>query len=82
MSTYPRLDSRITITYANDVSSKRGVPYVAVGHRGSNGYEHNLWFPSEFADFAKSHIGKEVTATFLFYSSRERTTLTGVALSE
>lgn len=82
MSTYPRLDARITITYANDVSSKRGVPYIAVGHRGENGYEHNIWFPSEYADFAKSHIGKEVTATFLFYSSRERTTLTGVALSE
>lgn len=79
---YPELTAKIVISYANDVTSKRGVPYIAVGHVGSNGFTHNLWFPVEFADFAKSHVGKEVTATFRFFSSRERTTLTPVALSE
>lgn len=80
-SMYPELTAKIVITFANDVTSKRGIPYISVGHVGSNGYTHNLWFPAEYADFAKSNIGKEVTATFRFFSSRERTTLTPVALS-
>lgn len=78
---YPEMTSRINIKYANDIVSKKGVPYVSVGH-DTNGYTHNLWFPAEYADFAKSHIGKEVTATFRFFSSRDRTYLSGVALSE
>lgn len=78
---YPELTSKILISYANDVTSGKGVPYVAVGHV-VNGFTHNLWFPVEYADFAKSHVGKEVTATFRFFSSRNRTYLTGISLSE
>lgn len=78
---YPELTSKIVISYANDVTSGKGVPYIAVGHV-VNGFTHNLWFPVEYADFAKSHVGKEVTATFRFFSSRNRTYLTGLSLSE
>lgn len=79
---FPELKSTFKIDYANPVTSKRGVPYVAVGFKNSNGYDQNFWFPAEFQEFAQSHVGKTVTATFRFFSSRERTTLTGVALSE
>lgn len=86
MTRYPFLETKITISYANDVTSNKGVPYVAVGfnYDSSNGrtYSSNQWFPSDYADFAKSHIGKEVTAQFRFFSSRDRTTLSGVALME
>ena len=82
MSKFPIVESRITIDYANPVTSKKGIPYVAVGFTNERGYQQNFWFPNEFLEFAQSHIGKEVTATFSFFSSRERTTLTGVALSE
>ena len=82
MSKFPVLESRINIDYANPVTSKKGIPYVAVGFTNERGYQQNFWFPNEFLEFAQSHIGKEVTATFSFYSSRERTTLSGGALSE
>lgn len=79
---FPELTSRIKIDYANSVTSKRGVPMVAVGFTTPSGYQQNFWFPGEFLDFASSHLGKEVTATFRFFSSRERTYLSGLSLSE
>lgn len=82
MSKFPRLESRIVIDYANPVTSKKGIPYVAVGFTNDRGYQQNYWFPNDFLEFAQSHVGKEVTATFNFFSSRERTTLSGVMLSE
>lgn len=82
MSNFPLLESRITIDYANEVQSKRGTPYVAVGFTNSRGYTQNYWFPHDQLEFAKAHLGKEVTAVFSFFSSRERTTLSGVSLHE
>lgn len=79
---FPEMTSKIKIDYANPVTSKRGVSYVAVGFSNERGYQQNYWFPADFTDFAQSHVGKEVTATFRYFSSRERTYLTGISLSE
>ena len=79
---FPEMTTRIKIDYANEVSSNKGVPYVAVGHTNDRGYQNNFWFPVSFLDFAKEHVGKEVTATFRYFSSKDRTYISGLSLSE
>lgn len=75
---FPILSTKFVIANVADRSSRDGTKqYIEVAFFDEHGRGHNFWFPSEFKDFATSHLHKEVTADVQFWYANGRTSLIG-----
>lgn len=79
---YPELTTKINILAATDITTKNGRSYVNVVFTDDRGNPRSMYFPSEFSDFAKSNLGKVVTAVVRFWPpfNDKPANLSGVAL--
>lgn len=66
---YPELSTKITILYAVDVTTSKGNSYVNVSFPDQRGKIRSMYFPPDFSQFAKDHIGQTVTAIMRYWPS-------------
>lgn len=64
---YPELTTKITILYAVDVTTSKGNSYVNVSFPDHRGNPRSMYFPPEFSQFAKDHLGQTVTAIMRYW---------------
>lgn len=80
---YPELTTKITILAATDITTAKGTNYVNVVFTDDRGNPRSMYFPSQYSQFAKDHLGKVVTATVRFWPpfNDRPANLNGIALS-